>query len=67
YAFARDNLMRFADAPPGALETAERLEQLRILEMGEGIAAVRTSAAPPGIDTPEDYQAFVRRRARNSA
>lgn len=67
YAFPRANLLRFAAAPPGALETIERLEQLRILEMGEAIAAARTGSAPAGIDTPEDYQAFVRRCAEGRA
>jgi len=63
YAFARHNLMRFTGWEAGVLETAEKLEQLRILEMGETIAAGRISAAPAGIDTPEDYQAFVQRCA----
>jgi len=61
YAFWRDNLMRFAAQPAGPLEKIERLEQLRILEMGETIAVGLVSTAPAGIDTPEDYQAFVER------
>jgi len=67
YAFARANLLRFAALPAGALETIERLEQLRILEMGETIAAARIGSAPAGIDTPEDYQAFVRSCAEGRA
>lgn len=67
YAFRRENLLRFAATPAGALETIERLEQLRILEMGETIAAARISSAPAGIDTPEDYRAFVRRCAEGRA
>ncbi|MEM9619268.1 MAG: 3-deoxy-manno-octulosonate cytidylyltransferase [Pseudomonadota bacterium] len=63
YAFARDNLMRFSAWEAGALESAERLEQLRILEKGETIAVGLVNAAPAGIDTPEDYQAFVQRCA----
>lgn len=63
YAFARDNLMRFSAWDAGALESAERLEQLRILERGETIAVGMVNAAPAGIDTPEDYQAFVQRCA----
>ncbi len=63
YAFRRDNLMQFAAQAAGALEKIERLEQLRILEMGETIAVGVVSAAPAGIDTPEDYQAFVERLA----
>ena len=61
YAFSKASLRAFADAPPGALEQAERLEQLRILEMGEKIAVGVVSEAPPGVDTPEDYAAFVTR------
>lgn len=64
YAFSKTSLEAFAKAPPGALERAERLEQLRILEMGEAIAVGIISKAVPGIDTPEDYQAFVRRAAK---
>ena len=57
YAFGRAALMRFAATPPGRLEQIERLEQLRILEMGEKIAARVVSEAARGIDTMEDYVA----------
>lgn len=63
YAFSQESLSAFAAAPCGALEASERLEQLRILEMGETIAAGEVRAAAPGIDTPEDYAAFVKRMA----
>ena len=66
YAFSRASLAAFANAPPGALEQIERLEQLRILEMGEAIAVGVIDRAAPGIDTPEDYQAFVTRCASNA-
>ncbi|MEM8987422.1 MAG: 3-deoxy-manno-octulosonate cytidylyltransferase [Pseudomonadota bacterium] len=61
YAFSRDSLMRFAAAPPGRLEQVESLEQLRILEMGERIAVALVDKGAPGVDTPEDYAAFVKR------
>ncbi len=61
YAYAKTDLQRFAAAPIGALERAERLEQLRILEMGGDIAVGVISEAPPGIDTPEDYARFAAR------
>ena len=64
YAFSKESLSAFALAPSGALEMSERLEQLRILEMGEAIAVGKAAEAPPGIDTPEDYAAFVRRSAQ---
>lgn len=66
YAFSKASLAAFAAAPQRALEKSERLEQLRILEMGEAIAVGEVDAAPPGIDTPEDYAAFVERFSRQS-
>ncbi len=63
YAFLRENLMAFARWDAGMLETAEKLEQLRILEHGKTIAAGLINNAPAGIDTPDDYQAFVERCA----
>lgn len=57
YAFGRAALLRFAAAAPGRLEQIERLEQLRILEMGERIAVRVVSKAARGIDTMEDYVA----------
>jgi len=64
YAFSRQSLARFARARQGALERAERLEQLRILEMGEEIAVGVVDKASPGVDTREDYDAFVKRAAQ---
>ncbi len=64
YAFTKASLAAFAAAPAGALEKIERLEQLRILEMGEVIAAGVIGQAAPGIDTPEDYREFVARMAK---
>lgn len=61
YAFSRASLMQFAQWPPTPLEQSERLEQMRILEHGEGIVAGIIDAAPPGVDTREDYDAFVAR------
>lgn len=61
YAFNKPDLEKFAEAPPGAVETGENLEQLRILEMGEKIAVGIVSGAAPGIDTDADYAAFVKR------
>ena len=63
YAFSKASLDAFAAAPLGALEQMERLEQLRILEMGEVIVAGVVDKAAPGIDTLEDYEGFVKRYA----
>ena len=61
YAFRADSLQAFARAPEGRLERIERLEQLRILEMGEKILARLVAETAPGVDTAEDFAAFRRR------
>lgn len=64
YAFRADTLSlisRSVSAGPSALERSESLEQLRWLERGLGIAVVQVAHRHVGIDTPEDYAAFVRR------
>jgi 3-deoxy-manno-octulosonate cytidylyltransferase (CMP-KDO synthetase) len=65
YAYRRDFLMKLASLPPTPLERIERLEQLRALENGYRIAVVVVDKAAVGIDTPEDYAAFVRRWQRS--
>ena len=61
YAYRRDFLLRLTALPPSPLEVAERLEQLRAIEHGHAIAAVEVDAPAGGIDTPEQYAAFVER------
>ncbi len=53
YGFRRDFLLEFASWPPGALERAERLEQLRALERGVRIKVITGQRAFGGVDTPE--------------
>lgn len=66
YAYRRAFLLEFAGWPPSALERIEKLEQLRILERGRSIAVEVVEQASVGIDTPQDYENFVRRqRARD--
>ncbi|MEM9232921.1 MAG: 3-deoxy-manno-octulosonate cytidylyltransferase [Pseudomonadota bacterium] len=62
YAFTKDSLQAFPALPRTPLEQTESLEQLRILEHGHRIACGVVEAAAPGIDTPEDYAAFVARQ-----
>ncbi|MFH0979979.1 MAG: 3-deoxy-manno-octulosonate cytidylyltransferase [Planctomycetota bacterium] len=61
YAYRREFLLRLAALPPTALERTERLEQLRVLEHGYDIFVALVERAAVGIDTPEDYAAFVKR------
>lgn len=65
YLYGRKALERFVALPGGGLERTEKLEQLRALENGMTIAALVMGERPPkGIDTPEDYAAFVRHKRR---
>jgi 3-deoxy-manno-octulosonate cytidylyltransferase (CMP-KDO synthetase) len=61
YAFRPHTLRRFCELPPGKLERIERLEQLRWLEAGGRLRVIRATHRPRGIDTAEDYAAFVAR------
>lgn len=54
YAYRRAFLDRLVQAPPCALELAEKLEQLRALYMGASMTVVETSEIGLGVDTPED-------------
>lgn len=56
YAYRRDALARFVALPPSPLEQREKLEQLRALEAGMGIAVARVGGVPLGVDTPEDLE-----------
>ena len=57
YAFRSATLAAVCALPQGALETSEKLEQLRWLEAGYSIAVAETPCANVGIDTPEDLEA----------
>jgi 3-deoxy-manno-octulosonate cytidylyltransferase (CMP-KDO synthetase) len=65
YAFRAAFLQEFTSLDPTPEEEARRLEQLRALGHGHRIRAVWARGRFSGIDTPQDYAAFVR-RARNS-
>ena len=62
YGYRRDFLLEFAAWPPTPLERTEKLEQLRALEHGIRIDTITIPTAATGIDTPEQYAAFVQRR-----
>jgi len=59
YGYRRDFLSRFTALPVGPLESAERLEQLRVLENGYRIKVLETDRDTIGIDTPEDLERAV--------
>ena len=55
YAYHAGFLRRFPQLAVSPLETAEALEQLRVLWHGERIAVHLSASRPgPGVDTPED-------------
>lgn len=61
YVYRRDFLVGFPALPSTPLERCEQLEQLRALEHGHRIAVAIGEAPFHGVDTPEQYEAFVRR------
>ncbi|MFH6982873.1 3-deoxy-manno-octulosonate cytidylyltransferase [Marinoscillum luteum] len=54
YGYRRDILLEITQLPPGTLETAEALEQLRWIENGYSIKIGLTTLESQMIDTPED-------------
>jgi 3-deoxy-manno-octulosonate cytidylyltransferase (CMP-KDO synthetase) len=61
YVYRRAFLETFVALGPSPLEHAERLEQLRILEHGYDIAVALAEVRFHGIDTPQQYDEFVKR------
>lgn len=61
YAYRREFLLQLAGLPRTPLEKLENLEQLRVLETGRQIVVGVVDEPTVGIDTPEDYRAFVER------
>jgi 3-deoxy-manno-octulosonate cytidylyltransferase (CMP-KDO synthetase) len=68
YAFTKDFLFTFRNLPNSSLESAEKLEQLRVLENGYKIKTVETKFDTVGIDRPEDLkraeEALLKERER---
>lgn len=64
YAYRRIFLLRYKALPASRLEQLEKLEQLRALDAGHEIKVGLAGDNPPGIDTPEDYEAFLVRIQR---
>jgi 3-deoxy-manno-octulosonate cytidylyltransferase (CMP-KDO synthetase) len=64
YAYRRDFLLKLTTMPPSPLEQLEKLEQLRALQCGASMSVAVVNHASVGIDTPEDYAAFIARQAK---
>jgi 3-deoxy-manno-octulosonate cytidylyltransferase (CMP-KDO synthetase) len=62
YAYRREFLLKLASMAPSPLEQIEKLEQLRVLEAGYSILVGVVDEPTFGIDTPEDYGAFVEKQ-----
>ena len=56
YGYRREALLELVGYPVSALETAERLEQLRALENGIEIGVVTVEHDSIGVDTPADVE-----------
>jgi len=56
YGYRRETLLRLVKFPVSLLENAEKLEQLRALENGIGIAVVKVDYDSIGVDAPEDVE-----------
>ena len=54
YGYRREALLRLVQWPVSPLEQAEKLEQLRALENGMGIAVVQVNYDSVGVDVPAD-------------
>ncbi len=63
YAYRKDILLNYHALPTSHLETCEKLEQLRALEAGIGMACATVDNAPAGIDVRADYDAFLQRHS----
>jgi 3-deoxy-manno-octulosonate cytidylyltransferase (CMP-KDO synthetase) len=65
YAYRKDFLLKITKLPQTPLEKLEKLEQLRAIENGFSILVGRVDRTRDGIDTPEQYAAFVERWQRS--
>jgi 3-deoxy-manno-octulosonate cytidylyltransferase (CMP-KDO synthetase) len=59
YAYTRAALALFHRLPPSSLESAEKLEQLRMLQHGVPIFVAETPYDTVGVDTEADLQRVI--------
>ncbi len=64
YAYRKDFLLKITALPQTRLEKIEKLEQLRAIENGFPILVGKVKHTCDGIDTPEQYAEFVKRRKK---
>ncbi len=62
YAYRKDFLLTLTTLPQTPLEKLEKLEQLRVIENGFPILVGIVEDTSEGIDTPQQYAAFVKRQ-----
>ena len=66
YAYSVESIRAYLDLKPSSLESTESLEQLRWLAHGHRIQAAIVESSHTGIDTPEQYRAFVDRYSQKN-
>ncbi len=66
YAYEREFLLKLTSLPPSPLEQLEKLDQFRALQAGAAISVAVVNHAAVGIDTPQDYAAFVSRQQQTT-
>lgn len=66
YAYRRDFLLQLSLMPQSEIEKLEKLEQLRVLNAGFSILVGVVDEPTFGVDTPEDYRAFVEKWRRGA-
>jgi 3-deoxy-manno-octulosonate cytidylyltransferase (CMP-KDO synthetase) len=66
YAYRKDFLLTLTTLPQTPLEKLEKLEQLRAVENGYPILVGIVQDISEGIDTPEQYAAFVERYSKET-
>ena len=66
YAYRKDFLLKLTQLPRKGLESAEDLEQLRVLENGYKIRCVETDYQAINVDIPEDIDKVIKEIEKNN-
>ncbi|MEE9371030.1 MAG: 3-deoxy-manno-octulosonate cytidylyltransferase [Sedimentisphaerales bacterium] len=67
YAYRKEFLLKITALPQTKLEKIEKLEQLRVIELGFPILVGKVKHTCDGIDTPEQYAEFVKRYKKSES